>query len=838
MGYQVLARKWRPGKFSELVGQEHVVTAISNALANNRLHHAYLFTGTRGVGKTTIARIFAKSLNCEKGVTQDPCGQCGNCLDIEAGRFVDLLEIDAASRTKVEDTRELLDNVQYSPTRGDYKIYLIDEVHMLSKHSFNALLKTLEEPPPHVKFLLATTDPQKLPITILSRCLQFNLKALSRQQIAQQLLHILPEEDIQFEKEAVLELAKSASGSMRDALSTTDQAIAQGNGNITSAVVSDMLGLMDRNVVIKLLHAVLTKDKQQVFSMIEDISLSAPDYSQLMAEMMSYVHQTALTQFVPDACKLENASAKSVYYLATKVPPEQLQLYYQILLEGRKQIAHVHDGKMALEMTVMRMMAFAPELELTSAAELTDLAQVESKKKIDVSAPLVNATPIEASPIETKADKADESEIEEPSENTGEELTEETIFSENSSVTEVGEQAAELVQDKGETSESDIVEDSVEVAEKTGVAEPDTAETNSLKNETATSDVDTQETPHAQMLDIEAQAAAMREQVPYGGADNAVQQQIEPAEDLSGYQALDTGEPDLYQEHDYSADSYDNGTNTGGLNTAQSALTTQNTSEARNKASGASAESVTNLLALRDKLIDLTQTDTEDADTPSFDESTRDFSAPSSEPEKPLFTNSVEELESALSSDDETELASSISALADTEQESMQDSANVVESLSDNGITSDDTGPEDESVDFEVPLFLEGTKVIYASQIDTWSQLLTQSGLSGLPKQVALHSNYSKNQNEVTLVVSQSQSHLLNDATKLSIEEALSSTLQQPLQVNLVIGEVKDTPFALQELINKKRLAYAKEAIQKDINVNQLCETFSAKVLEESIKPN
>lgn len=837
MGYQVLARKWRPGKFSELVGQEHVVTAISNALANNRLHHAYLFTGTRGVGKTTIARIFAKSLNCEKGVTQDPCGQCGNCLDIEAGRFVDLLEIDAASRTKVEDTRELLDNVQYSPTRGDYKIYLIDEVHMLSKHSFNALLKTLEEPPPHVKFLLATTDPQKLPITILSRCLQFNLKALSRQQIAQQLLHILPEEDIQFEKEAVLELAKSASGSMRDALSITDQAIAQGNGNITSAVVSDMLGLMDRNVVIKLFHAVLTKDKKQVFSMIEDISLSAPDYSQLMAEMMSYVHQTALTQFVPDACKLENASAKSVYYFATKVPPEQLQLYYQILLEGRKQMVHVHDGKMALEMTLMRMMAFAPKLELTSAAELTDLAQVESKKKIDVSPPVVDATPIEASPVETQADVADESEIEESSENTREELTEEPRPNENSSVTEVGGQAQELVQDKGETSEAGVAEDSADVAAETGIAEPVTAETNTLENETVTSDVDTQETPHAQMLDIEAQAAVIREQVPYIGADSALPpQQIEPAEDLRGYQALDTGEPELYQEYDYSVDSYD--TNTGGINTPQSSLTTQNTSEARNKASGASAESLTNLLALRDKLIDLTQTDTEDSDTPSFDESTRDFSAPSSEPEKPLFTNSVEELESALSSDEETELASSISAVADTEQESSQDSANVVESLSDNGITSDDTGTEEESVDFEVPLFLEGIKVIHASQIDTWSQLLTQSGLSGLPKQVALHSNYSKNQNEVTLVVSQSQSHLLNDATKLTIEEALISTLQQPLQVNLVIGEVKDTPFALQELINKKRLAYAKEAIQKDDNVNQLCETFSAKVLEESIKPN
>lgn len=827
MGYQVLARKWRPGKFSELVGQEHVVTAISNALANNRLHHAYLFTGTRGVGKTTIARIFAKSLNCEKGVTQDPCGQCGNCLDIEAGRFVDLLEIDAASRTKVEDTRELLDNVQYSPTRGDYKIYLIDEVHMLSKHSFNALLKTLEEPPPHVKFLLATTDPQKLPITILSRCLQFNLKALSRQQIAQQLLHILPEENIQFEKEAVLELAKSASGSMRDALSITDQAIAQGNGNITSAVISDMLGLMDRNVVIKLLYSVLTKDKQQVFNMIEDISLSAPDYSQLMAEMMSYVHQTALTQFIPDACKLENANAKSVYYLATKVPPEQLQLYYQILLEGRKQIAHVHDGKMALEMTVMRMMAFAPELELTGANELSELADIESKKKIDVSLTDNNAEPVTANPVAVQMDTVAENEDKEVVESSPEvELAKESADAENSDV------------------EDDVAAAREEVAEKsesTVVAQLDVKTDDTIN---AVTETEVQATPQAQLLDIESQAEALREQVPYVGSEPAsAQQQVAPFDDLSGYQAMDTGNPEEVSaddytdvEHNFSSDHFNIGADES--STHKEPHSTRPEPQATNTSSGASAESVTDLLALRDKLIDLTQSDEEQSDSHSFEESTRDFSAPEPEPEKPLFTESVEELENALSSDDEADPDEFLSSQSTTEHNATQDVQNTIDAMSEQSAATSDIEIDDESVDFEVPLFLDGAKVIHASQIDTWSQLLTQSGLSGLPKQVALHSNYSKNQNEVTLVVSQSQSHLLNDATKLSIEEALSSTLQQPLQVSLVVGEVKDTPFALQELINKKRLAYAKEAIQQDVNVNQLCETFSAKVLEESIKAN
>ncbi|MEQ3652785.1 MAG: DNA polymerase III subunit gamma/tau, partial [Glaciecola sp.] len=249
MSYQVLARKWRPQKFAELVGQEHVVSAISNALDNDKLHHAYLFTGTRGVGKTTIARIFSKSLNCETGQSATPCGTCNACTDIDEGRFVDLLEIDAASRTKVEDTRELLDNVQYKPTRGRFKVYLIDEVHMLSKHSFNALLKTLEEPPPHVKFLLATTDPQKLPVTILSRCLQFSLKALSREQIQTQLEHILKQESIPSEASALGHLARAAQGSMRDALSLTDQAIAQGNNQVTLATVTEMLGLLDKNQV-------------------------------------------------------------------------------------------------------------------------------------------------------------------------------------------------------------------------------------------------------------------------------------------------------------------------------------------------------------------------------------------------------------------------------------------------------------------------------------------------------------------------------------------------------------------------------------------------------------
>ena len=383
MSYQVLARKWRPGKFSELVGQEHVVSAISNALDNDRLHHAYLFTGTRGVGKTTIARIFSKSLNCEEGQGANPCGQCNTCKEIEQGNYVDLLEIDAASRTKVEDTRELLDNVQYKPTRGRYKVYLIDEVHMLSKHSFNALLKTLEEPPPHVKFLLATTDPQKLPITILSRCLQFNLKAMSREQIVGQLQHILQHEQLPFEPQALALLARAAQGSMRDALSLTDQAIAQGGNQVLASVVTDMLGLMDKNQLLKVIHAVVSKSPADVLQLVNDIAEQAPDYDNVHSELASLLHQIALTQWVPEACKLETTSAKAIFQLAKTIPAEQVQLLYQIALQGRKDLPFAADGKSAFEMTLMRMMSFAPNTLIDDTASEIENGRSEHSLPVD-----------------------------------------------------------------------------------------------------------------------------------------------------------------------------------------------------------------------------------------------------------------------------------------------------------------------------------------------------------------------------------------------------------------------------------------------------------------------
>jgi len=361
MSYQVLARKWRPRVFREMVGQEHVLQALINALDHNRLHHAYLFTGTRGVGKTTIARILAKCLNCETGVSSEPCGQCSSCREIAEGRFVDLIEVDAASRTKVEDTRELLENVQYAPTRGRYKVYLIDEVHMLSNSSFNALLKTLEEPPPHVKFLLATTDPQKLPMTILSRCLQFNLKNMNPERIVQHLKFVLNEELVPFEESALWHLGRAADGSMRDAMSLTDQAIAYGSGKITEAEVSTMLGTIDQTAVYDIVNALVSLDGRAVLAAVERMSEQAPDYASALAEMLAVLHRIAIAQALPEAVDNSHGDRERIMQLAQQLPSEDVQLFYQTALLGRRDLPLAPDPRAGFEMVLLRMLAFKPQ---------------------------------------------------------------------------------------------------------------------------------------------------------------------------------------------------------------------------------------------------------------------------------------------------------------------------------------------------------------------------------------------------------------------------------------------------------------------------------------------
>ncbi|MEG0802169.1 MULTISPECIES: DNA polymerase III subunit gamma/tau [Citrobacter] len=365
MSYQVLARKWRPQTFADVVGQEHVLTALANGLSLGRIHHAYLFSGTRGVGKTSIARLLAKGLNCETGITATPCGVCDNCREIEQGRFVDLIEIDAASRTKVEDTRDLLDNVQYAPARGRFKVYLIDEVHMLSRHSFNALLKTLEEPPAHVKFLLATTDPQKLPVTILSRCLQFHLKALDVEQIRHQLEHILNEEHIAHEPRALQLLSRAADGSLRDALSLTDQAIASGDGQVSTQAVSTMLGTLDDDQALSLVEAVVAGNGERAMALVNDAAARGIEWEALLVEMLALLHRIAMVQLSPAALGSDMAAIEQrMRELARTVPPTDIQLYYQTLLIGRKELPYAPDRRMGVEMTLLRALAFHPRVPL------------------------------------------------------------------------------------------------------------------------------------------------------------------------------------------------------------------------------------------------------------------------------------------------------------------------------------------------------------------------------------------------------------------------------------------------------------------------------------------
>ncbi len=366
MSHQVLARKWRPKSFDTLVGQPHVVRALSNALEQQRIHHAYLFTGTRGVGKTTLARIIAKSLNCETGITANPCGQCNACTEIDKGRFVDLLEVDAASNTQVDAMRELLENAQYAPTSGRFKVYIIDEVHMLSKSAFNAMLKTLEEPPEHVKFILATTDPQKVPVTVLSRCLQFNLRQIASTTITEHLQHVLSEENISFEAKGVHLIARAAEGSMRDALSLTDQAIAYGNQTVNEADVRSMLGAIDQSYLFDILNALLNDDGNTLIAKAKEMEERSISFEAALSDFAKLLHQIAIAQTVPESISNDLPERDTLLQLSQQLPAESLQLYYQIALLGGRDINLAPDEYAGFTMSLMRMLAFSPKESLTN----------------------------------------------------------------------------------------------------------------------------------------------------------------------------------------------------------------------------------------------------------------------------------------------------------------------------------------------------------------------------------------------------------------------------------------------------------------------------------------
>jgi DNA polymerase-3 subunit gamma/tau len=781
MSYQVLARKWRPNSFAELVGQEHVVSAISNALDNDRLHHAYLFTGTRGVGKTTIARIFSKSLNCELGLSATPCGKCSTCVEIEQGNFIDMLEIDAASRTKVEDTRELLDNVQYRPSRGRFKVYLIDEVHMLSKHSFNALLKTLEEPPPHVKFLLATTDPQKLPVTILSRCLQFNLKALSRTQISQQLAFILQQEQLECETEALNQLARAAQGSMRDALSLTDQAIAQGNGVVSLSIVTDMLGLMDKNVVLKLLNALLHKHADEVMQIVESMSMQAADFGQVLAELMSLLHQVALTQLVPEACKLETIAARAIYQIAKGVAPEHIQLLYQIALNGKKDLPHAADSRSGLEMTLLRMLAFCPDKlrlapddinalgaqalvavpALASTAEPEVLIQTTQGHEARAESVTSAEQGESIQSVSEQSDSADESypeqdyAMDDEQHNLADSAYEQELFAQQEGI-------LQQAQDYGHALPAKPAEHGDNLTHTVNTTAADA---------TLSSSLNATETMIALRKKLQQSQAEMEEKA------------------LAGKKSVKTEVPNLAsirQPHALGVNK--NSPVIEPIREQEPPLVTQEVGSSSNVDDD------------EDEVLD-----TNSGLMPPWDYDDRPRS------------NEAESLPTTV-------------ANTETSQDSIVEAYSALDAHG--HLALNELG----EVSLEIPVFLDNKqKVISAVQVDQWSQLIDSMQITALTKQLALHSSFEKVGDTVKLTLLHSKGHLDTPSARQQLGAALISALNADLRLEIDLGHPINTPFAIQQKVNNLRQEYAQNVINTDANIGLMQELFAARVDNASI---
>ncbi|OUS29580.1 hypothetical protein A9Q98_06120 [Thalassotalea sp. 42_200_T64] len=780
MSYQVLARKWRPKDFSQLMGQEHVVTVLVNALMQERLHHAYLFTGTRGVGKTTIARIFAKSLNCQQGITAEPCGKCDVCVDVDAGRFVDLLEIDAASRTKVDDTREILDNVQYAPSRGRFKVYLIDEVHMLSKSSFNALLKTLEEPPPHVKFILATTDPQKLPVTVLSRCLQFHLKALTPQQIETKLNEILIAEQVTFEDGALALLAKAARGSMRDSLSLTDQAIAQGQGHIEVGNVQQMLGGVDQNWVYKILIALIKQDAKGLLELSKNIASFAPSYHRLMAELLQLLHQVALWQLLPNSVDVDNQRATLLTKFAQAMSPEDVQLYYQIVLNGRKDLSYSADEQAGFDMVVLRMLAFKPatiadvQTSVAPTASSVAFADVELKDTIAaVASTLPKSADKEkvAAQVSVKTDEQSKQQFaEQPTQHSGVD-----VFS---------------IDRNADKSLSDL-----------------NAEQDNLLAQAEQQFTQTAEDQFAQQdAEHEVELPVQPEPIVQAGP-NVQAEQGSPQSDV------------------------------------EKMLATRNMLRSRKKASEGSAKKSEPEVKAKARTplkkpaphasINLqAKTDSKPVNQPSSitpdlsHQSATDPFANDESAEQAIERPSNQTPSSVAIEPSEQVAVAAEPQPSTTPEVTSATPAHAID-LTVNGAAFDQ-GLIDPSV------------TVDANQIDLWANTIDAMGLGGRVRQLALNATMDATSNDSLLVINLNRSveHLNSAAAISQITECYSNLKQQAVEVQInTEDDVGATPFMIQNCINAKRLAYAKDVIANDDFVKALEQQFNAFVDENSIAP-
>ncbi len=813
MSYQVLARKWRPQNFQEMVGQEHVLKALGNALNQDRLHHAYLFTGTRGVGKTTVARIFAKSLNCETGITSQPCGECAVCTEITEGRFVDLIEIDAASRTKVEDMRELLDNVQYAPTRGRYKIYLIDEVHMLSNSSFNALLKTLEEPPPHIKFLLATTDPQKLPVTILSRCLQFNLKNLSPERIVKHLAYVLQAEQVPAEEAALWELAKAAEGSMRDALSLTDQAIAFGNGEIKAKDVIDMLGTIEKHVVIELLQLVASSDTGSMLAKVQHMAEFSPDYAYILQAIAELLHRVAIEQAVPGAIDNSFGDQQQVVNLARQMAAEDTQLFYQIALTSRKDLALAPDPRVGFEMALLRMVSFRPNAQSgreihtgTSAATGAGSSSSGADKESDP-APSVLPSSTESSANAKTVDFAPLPVVESNTQQEGSPAP--TLVSSVKTVethsqsesAKPSETAAELEAQSSAPEEAKhpsqppagsvfpIVEAG---GTTTGKADVAVVEVSEVVSENATAS-DVQGINQAVHGDVD-------KRLPQDEAEPAVQSQTIPSNSSTGQysQSSTTGYVDDYPDYDPGAFEADH-----------------------------------------DDMIPVR----ESYDTYAEDSYSKTPSA-SKESDRANLATPVEPVYQSGSSDatavPELAVASGGPALSDTsevagEEVDDDDSENQEEELE-----SYQQSAKSMERDFDVTLVskVQNTGEPQLNGL-TWDEVLRQLSVSGMTRSLAQRCVMQDVLGQrVEFVIDHDHFDFFNEVHNARLRAALSEFMGENVTIEVVAGEASFlSPLQKVEKKRAELQAEAEREIREDIHVNALIQRFGATVIDQSIEP-
>lgn len=858
MSYQVLARKWRPHTFEQVVGQQHVLTALTNALDQGRLHHAYLLSGTRGVGKTTIARILAKSLNCEQGISSHPCGVCDTCREIDQGNFVDLLEIDAASRTKVEDTRELLDNVQYRPARGRFKVYLIDEVHMLSRHSFNALLKTLEEPPPYVKFLLATTDPQKLPITILSRCLQFHLKSLDQTQIAKQLEWVLDQEGQPFEPRALLALAKAADGSMRDALSLTDQALAHGNGSVRLDSVLAMLGTLDHRHLHQLLEAILRQDAPATMAKITEIATLGPDFDQLHAELEGLLHRIAMAQLLPASVQEQGADADALLQLAKAMSPEEVQLCYQIVLGGRKDLPWAPDGRTALEMTCLRMLAFSPRREVLHPACLSALppsmapapvaemgtlpgklpaAEHAALPAASEAASVAAPNPQAAAPVVEPAGATDASEV--------------ASSEEEAQAAELFSQQDELLREAagmGYQPDATLADDAVSSGELQAPAhgdnpgeEPDplasgpAGQVSAMAAPVASTapQVEAESAPVSMVSSMQsllgkrnmlrsrqrgqepvATTPAPRA-VPVAPARSAAVMPAapaippsQPAPQPESRQSAAQGAPAMGGQYgelppvDLYADGYDEGGDNGGYEEylSQSFMASPMPAPSATPAGG-------------NAVVQASQS-TQASDLPPWDLEGQ-----------PSYQPGVQVAPAA------AELPPP--AAATPAQVAGSDAAqSVMETIDWDELESDD-----------IPQEGEASRLIPSSLLsncgDPWAELIAHTQVGGRLRQLAINSVMTREGDRVLLTLKPEQRHLVSDKARADLAEIIGPALGQPVQVEVTLGVVpeQETPLEIEHRLYLGVREQVTRDLEQDPNIQFLIQRFGAELHRESIEP-